>query len=45
MAAACQNTPIPEKETEGNERKTGRESIKEKGKELGSEVRIVAENK
>jgi len=45
MAAACQNTTIPEKETEGNERKTGRESIKGKGEELGSEVRIVAENK
>jgi len=45
LAAACQNIPIPEEETEGNERKTGRESIKGKGEELGSEVRIVAGRK
>jgi len=32
MGAACQNTPIPEIESERNERKTVRESIKGKGK-------------
>jgi len=32
MGAACQNTPISEIESERNERKTVRESIKGKGK-------------
>jgi len=32
MGAACQNIPIPEIESERNERKTVRESIKGKGK-------------
>jgi len=38
MGEACQNTPIPERESEENERKTGRKSTKSEGKELGSKA-------
>ena len=45
MGAPCQNTPIPEKEPEGNERKTGIERTKSEGEELGSKAGKERRNK